>query len=220
MLSFGGADQLSPRNARAYAESMSLAETYDNEELTPRQQRFVEEYIISGNASDAARRAGYSLRTAHRTAQENLQKPAVQRALAVLRAKASAAMQTRKQRIEEELERIAFYRGDQFFSTDDEGNVVLDAKPDADLDVVTGATRKVRKRYGKDGELIGEEVEHQVKLADRQRALEMLGRIEGMFVDRKDVSLTVDVGERMLRARQRTMRLLNGGEESTDEAPE
>jgi phage terminase small subunit len=43
-------------------------------ELTPKQQRFVEEYMVDMNASDAARRAGYSQRTAARIGFENLQK--------------------------------------------------------------------------------------------------------------------------------------------------
>lgn len=45
--------------------------------LTLKQRKFVDEYIISGNASDAARKAGYSPRTAFRSGQENMQKPAV-----------------------------------------------------------------------------------------------------------------------------------------------
>lgn len=43
--------------------------------LTPRQQRFIHEYLISLNASDAARKAGYSEKTAANIAAENLIKP-------------------------------------------------------------------------------------------------------------------------------------------------
>ena len=42
--------------------------------MTERQKRFCDEYLISGNASDAARKAGYSKRTAGRIGGENLQK--------------------------------------------------------------------------------------------------------------------------------------------------
>ena len=35
------------------------------EQLTPKQQRFVDEYMVDLNATDAARRAGYSAKTAH-----------------------------------------------------------------------------------------------------------------------------------------------------------
>lgn len=43
--------------------------------MTPKQQRFVEEYLVDLNGSAAARRAGYSERTANRMACENLTKP-------------------------------------------------------------------------------------------------------------------------------------------------
>ncbi|MCW1910805.1 terminase small subunit [Lactiplantibacillus paraplantarum] len=43
--------------------------------LTPKQQRFADEYIKSGNAADAARKAGYSKRSARSVGQENLTKP-------------------------------------------------------------------------------------------------------------------------------------------------
>lgn len=45
--------------------------------LTARQERFVEHYALCGNATEAARLAGYSARTARQIATENLSKPAV-----------------------------------------------------------------------------------------------------------------------------------------------
>lgn len=43
--------------------------------MTPRQQKFCDEYLISGNATDAAIKAGYSRKTAKQTGSENLSKP-------------------------------------------------------------------------------------------------------------------------------------------------
>lgn len=45
--------------------------------LTLKQQRFADEYIISGNATEAAIKAGYSKKTANRIATENLSKPVI-----------------------------------------------------------------------------------------------------------------------------------------------
>lgn len=45
--------------------------------MTPKQQAFCEYYLETGNASEAARRAGYSPKTAFRAGQENMQKPAI-----------------------------------------------------------------------------------------------------------------------------------------------
>ena len=45
--------------------------------LTRKQARFVNEYIIDLNATRAARRAGYSARTARQAGAENLSKPVI-----------------------------------------------------------------------------------------------------------------------------------------------
>ena len=61
--------------------------------LTPKQQRFVEEYLVDLNATQAAIRAGYSKKTAKETGYENLTKPDIQSAV-------SAAMEERSKRTE------------------------------------------------------------------------------------------------------------------------
>lgn len=57
--------------------------------LTPKQQRFVKEYLIDLNATQAAIRAGYSERTAKSIGQENLTKPAVKAAVEAAQKKVS-----------------------------------------------------------------------------------------------------------------------------------
>jgi len=49
--------------------------------LTAKQERFVAEYLVDGNGTQAALRSGYSARTARVIAYENLLKPAVRTAL-------------------------------------------------------------------------------------------------------------------------------------------
>lgn len=43
--------------------------------MTPKQRKFCDEYLISGNGTDAAIKAGYSPKTAKQIATENLSKP-------------------------------------------------------------------------------------------------------------------------------------------------
>lgn len=50
--------------------------------LTPKQQRFVEEYLVDFNATQAAVRAGYSKKTAGQIGDENLKKPQIVFAIA------------------------------------------------------------------------------------------------------------------------------------------
>lgn len=54
--------------------------------LTDKQEMFCREYLIDLNATQAAIRAGYSARTANRTASENLSKPDIQSRIAELKA--------------------------------------------------------------------------------------------------------------------------------------
>ncbi len=61
--------------------------------LTPKQQRFVDEYLIDLNATQAAIRAGYSAHTANEMGAENLAKPSIAAAIA-------EAVDARKERTE------------------------------------------------------------------------------------------------------------------------
>lgn len=45
--------------------------------MTVKQKRFCDEYLISGNATDAAIKAGYSPKTAYSIGNENLNKPEI-----------------------------------------------------------------------------------------------------------------------------------------------
>lgn len=57
------------------------------EKLTPKQRRFIEEYLIDLNATQAAIRAGYSAASAKQIGTENLSKPAIAAAIAEGQAK-------------------------------------------------------------------------------------------------------------------------------------
>lgn len=61
--------------------------------LTPKQQRFVEEYLIDLNATQAAIRAGYSKKTAQEIGSENLAKPMIAMAIAQYQKKISEKLQ-------------------------------------------------------------------------------------------------------------------------------
>lgn len=61
--------------------------------LTPKQQRFVEEYLIDLNATQAAIRAGYSEKSAQEIGAENLSKPMVAKAI-------QESLQERKERVQ------------------------------------------------------------------------------------------------------------------------
>lgn len=59
---------------------------------TDKQEMFCREYLIDLNATQAAIRAGYSVKTANRTASENLSKPDIQNRIAELKSKRNDAV--------------------------------------------------------------------------------------------------------------------------------
>ena len=61
----------------------------EKQKLTPKQAKFVEEYLVDLCAKDAAIKAGYSKKTAHVIGPENLAKPAIAAAIKELRDKQS-----------------------------------------------------------------------------------------------------------------------------------
>lgn len=71
--------------------------TGDLPKLTPRQRLFVGEYVLCNNASEAARRAGYSERTARAIACEILTKPDVQEAIRAVKAENAARLDLTRQ---------------------------------------------------------------------------------------------------------------------------
>lgn len=55
-----------------------MARKKDKNRLTVKQRAFCDYYIETGNLAEAARRAGYSVRTARNIGSENLKKPHIQ----------------------------------------------------------------------------------------------------------------------------------------------
>lgn len=67
--------------------------------MTPKQERFVAEYLLCLNATQAAIRAGYSAKTASKIGSENLQKPEISEAIKkALEEKNNALIASRSER--------------------------------------------------------------------------------------------------------------------------
>ena len=75
--------------------------------LTAKQARFVDEYLKDLNGTQAAIRAGYSVRTANRIATENLSKPVIAEAVSRRRRVISEKLQVTQERIVDGLIDIA-----------------------------------------------------------------------------------------------------------------
>lgn len=76
--------------------------------MTPKQERFIAEYLIDLNATQAAIRAGYSEKTSYSQGQRMLKNVEVQEALSTAQNKTATKLEITKERIVAELAKIAF----------------------------------------------------------------------------------------------------------------
>lgn len=144
--------------------------------MTEKNKRFVEEYLIDLNATQAAIRAGYSPSTAGSIGNEILKKPEISKAIAQAMAERSKRTGVSQDRIVRELAKIAFSNLTDIVDPFD-GSVIQSADRD-DLACIQSIKVKQSEDF----------TEREVRLADKMRALELLGKHLGMFRDRLEVS--------------------------------
>lgn len=109
-----------------------------------KQQRFVDEYIISGNATQAAIKAGYSKKTAKQMGTENLAKPIIKAELDRRNAEIQSAKTMDMQEVMERL--AAMGRGETTEETvTNKGEVIETATRNADK---LKAMELIGKRFG------------------------------------------------------------------------
>lgn len=151
--------------------------------LTPKQQRFVEEYLVDLNATQAAIRAGYSARTARQIGDENLSKPDVAAAVAAAQAERSARTEITADRVLKELAKIGFSDIRKIFTPG--GNLLSPSDMDEETAASVSAVEVVTRRVpSEDGEGFDVEYIHKVKAWDKLGALTQIGRHLGMFTDK------------------------------------
>lgn len=86
--------------------------------LTVKQERFVEEYLVDLNATQAAIRAGYSSKTAEQMGYQLLQKTSVQKALQEAIEERSKRTGITQEKVIEEIGKIAFAEAHDYSDTD------------------------------------------------------------------------------------------------------
>jgi len=146
-----------------------------NKALTDKQRRFVEEYVVDFNATQAAIRAGYSPDTAQQIGSENLSKPVIQDAIQEIQSKLSEETGITAKRVIEEYAKIAFVDIREAFSVDNGLHDVRQIDDSTAAALSSVETFEVRQ----DGMVIGHT--RKVKFHDKIRALEALGKHLGVF---------------------------------------
>ena len=157
--------------------------------MTKKQKRFIEEYLIDLNATQAAIRAGYSPKTAKDIGCENLAKPNISDAIDKAMAERSRRTGINQDRILLELARIGLAKITDVVDPDT-GKILPDASDD-DLACIQSIKIKPNE-FG---------TEREVKLYDKKSALVDLGKHLGLFKDKVELGgdmqlkITLDYGE-------------------------
>ena len=142
--------------------------------LTPKQQRFCDEYLIDMNGTQAAIRAGYSKKTAYAIAIENLKKPMLKEYISERMAEKEAALIADQNEVMRYL--TAVLRGESMSEV-----IVVEGWGE-------GVSRAKRMQKLPDEK-------------DRLRAAELLGKAHMLFTDKvqqeidMDLNITVDYGD-------------------------
>ena len=136
--------------------------------LTAKQIRFVDEYMVDFNATQAAIRAGYKAKTAHVIGAENLRKPKIAEEIARRQKDLQKRTEVTQDRVVKELARVAF--------------------ADASVVCVTDFDKLTEDQRAAIQGIKPTNFGWEIKLCDKIKALELLGRHIGMFNDKISLS--------------------------------
>lgn len=153
-------------------------------QLSEQRQRFVEEYLIDLNGTQAAIRAGYSVKTAQEQSSRLLSNVMVQEAISKAMAARSRRTGVNQDRVVLELAKLAFVKMTDV--VDSNGRIKQDASAD-DLSCIESI------KYKESDNEFGGSVEREVKIGSKLKALELLGKHLGMWNDKLDVNITQPV---------------------------
>ena len=186
--------------------------------LSPKQQRFVDEYLVDLNATKAYVRAGYSATGAEQGASRLLSLVKVQRAVASRQKAQVADSALSASRILEELRRLALVDVRDFFTPEGKLKPIKDLTPEQGACL---ASFEVIIKNAEAGDGVTDTV-HKIRLWSKEKALEMLAKHFALLTEvvrveeQQTLELRLVAGrQRVAEARARRLQLPPGRTEDT-----
>jgi phage terminase small subunit len=142
--------------------------------MTPKQRRFVEEYLVDLNAARAAKRAGYSVKWAASCGYHLLRNPAVAAAVAKAQGRRAARTRVSADRVVTELAKVAFGDPRRLLSWGPDGMVLRDSSELTEAEAALVSEVSETRTAGGGGT-------RKVKLHCKLSALNALGKHLGLF---------------------------------------
>ena len=160
--------------------------------ITPKQMRFVDEYLVDLNATQAAIRAGYSTKTAAFIGAQNLKKLQIAEEISRRQKDLQRRTEVTQERVVTELARVAFADATDYAHVE----MRTHTKEDGTEVTYQAVALKETTELSADQRAAIAGIKQgangiEVKLCDKLKALELLGRHIGMFNDKLDIKATI-----------------------------
>ena len=161
--------------------------------LTEKQRRFCHEYLVDLNATQAAIRTGYSKKTAESQGSRLLTNVEVRKLIDDLKLARAEKLEITKDRVLREIAKSAFSNILDYMEVQPDGTAIVD---------LSNMTREQAAALGEitvdsytegNGEELKDVKRVKIKLNDKGKALDQLGRHLQLFTDRIDLSGAVDI---------------------------
>ena len=153
--------------------------------LTPKQALFIAEYRVDGNATRAAIAAGYAAASAEVTGSKLLKNRTIALAIQQQRARRILKLEEYAELIDQQLANASVLDVGRLYDADgkpipihlldEDVRRVINAVDDVEEETQEGKKRRVQR----------------VKLMDKLRSMELLGKRAGLFIDRSEVDARV-----------------------------
>jgi phage terminase small subunit len=191
------------------ATATKQAETYDGSTPLPnaKHEQFCHEYPTDFNLTQAYIRAGYSKNGARQSANKLLTNADIRARLAYLRAERTKQATKTADDIERELEKLAFSDVTNVVTWNESGMCFVKSSDEIDPEhsAAIESIQVEEKAIGKEGDG-GMVLKTKVKQHSKLKALELLGKHKGMFVEKVEHSLDKELENRLTSALKRDLK--------------
>ena len=154
--------------------------------LTARQARFVAEYIVSLNATNAAIKSGYSEKSAMAQGSQQLMNPKVRAEIAKKTGKVFTKLEISAERVLEEIAKLAFFDPRKLFESDGSPKQLHELDDETAMAVAGFEFVELFEGTGDQKHAYG--LLKKYKLTDKRASLELLGKYLKLFTDRTEIT--------------------------------
>jgi len=154
-----------------------------SEKLPVRQQRYVDDFLISGNMTKAAEAAGYSKKTAPQQGSRLYKNVKVRAAIDAAMAARSKRTEISQDNVLKELAKLGFANMADYMTITDKGLAYIDLKKLTRDQAAAIQEITVDEYWDGTGDDAREVKRVKVKLSDKRASLELLGKHLGLFAD-------------------------------------